>query len=269
MAANPGHHAIQHRLALPGVQAVTLVSGRSFPRHAHDQFGIGLLTGGAQRSWSGIGAVEAAAGDAITVNPGEMHDGLPVGGRARTWRMLYADPSVVTGEIEGELSGQVEFGRPVMRDPVLAERLACLFAAITASAPARLAVEEGVLRVVVRGLRRHGARRPSPPPAASPVTAALQRLHDAPEHPISLAELAALSGVSRFQLLRGFARATGTTPHAYLVQLRVRRARVLLAAGAMPAEAALAAGFADQSHLTRAFVRQLGVTPARYRAALA
>ena len=80
----------------------------------------------------------------------------------------------------------------------------------------------------------------------------------------------ACRGCSPFsQLLRGFARAVATTPHAYLLQLRVRLARRLLAAGRYPAEAAAEAGFADQSHLTRAFSRQLGVTPARFRAAVA
>jgi AraC-like DNA-binding protein len=80
--------------------------------------------------------------------------------------------------------------------------------------------------------------------------------------------LAALSGVSRFQLLRAFGREVGTTPYAYLLQRRVRLARQLLKAGQQPAEAAAASGFADQSHLTRAFVRQFGITPARYRAAV-
>jgi AraC-like DNA-binding protein len=94
-------------------------------------------------------------------------------------------------------------------------------------------------------------------------------LDAAPEIPISLAELAALSGVSRFQLLRGFTREAGTTPHAYLVQRRVRLVRRLLAAGRSPVDAALIAGFADQSHMTRAFIRQFGITPGRYRAAIA
>jgi AraC-like DNA-binding protein len=101
------------------------------------------------------------------------------------------------------------------------------------------------------------------------VAKALQRVDSAPDTPVSLAELAALSGVSRFQLLRGFAREVGITPHAYLVQRRVRLARQLLADGQTLAKAAVQAGFADQSHMTRAFVRQLGITPGRYRAAIA
>ena len=98
---------------------------------------------------------------------------------------------------------------------------------------------------------------------------AIRQLDSAPQEPVTLAELAALSGVSRFQLLRGFVREIGITPHAYLMQLRVRLARRLLARGHAPVQAALLAGFADQSHLTRAFVRQFGITPGRYRQALA
>ena len=74
--------------------------------------------------------------------------------------------------------------------------------------------------------------------------------------------------MSRFHLLRGFFRATGATPHAYILQRRVRLARQLLAAGEELTEASARAGFADQSHMTRAFVRQLGVTPARYRSSV-
>ena len=53
------------------------------------------MLSGAQRSWSGIGPVELFAGSVITVNPGEMHDGIPVAGCVRRWRMLYFDPSLL------------------------------------------------------------------------------------------------------------------------------------------------------------------------------
>jgi AraC-like DNA-binding protein len=118
-------------------------------------------------------------------------------------------------------------------------------------------------------LRRHSVRKRPLPRSSPPVTAAIERLDGAPERPTSLNELAALSGVSRFQLLRGFARELGITPHAYLLQRKVRLARHYLLQGKHPADAALLAGFADQSHMTRAFVRQFGITPARYQAAIA
>ena len=71
------HHVEQHRSAVPGIEAMTLASNHHFPRHSHDQFGVGVIAFGAQRSWSGVGHVEASAGDVIMVNPGEMHDGAP------------------------------------------------------------------------------------------------------------------------------------------------------------------------------------------------
>ena len=204
----------------------------------------------------------------ITVNPGEMHDGAPIGG-TRGWRMLYLTPALVARELADEGEDRPEIARPALRDPVLADLFARLFAGATGTVSEPLAMEEDLLRTLAHLLWRHGTR-PRPVSRASPAVAmARQRLDEEPEAPTTLAELAALSGVSRFQLLRGFARETGITPHAYLLQRRVQLARQLLAAGHALADAALAAGFADQSHMTRAFRRQFGVTPARYRAAFA
>jgi AraC-like DNA-binding protein len=100
-----------------------------------------------------------------------------------------------------------------------------------------------------------------------PVTKARARIEEDPASPTTLLELAALSGVSRYQIVRAFARELGTTPHAYLVQRRVRLARQLLLKGEAMADVAQRAGFADQSHMTRAFVRQFGITPGKYLAA--
>jgi AraC-like DNA-binding protein len=226
------------------------------------------MNAGAQRSWSGIGWVESEAGDVITVNPGEMHDGAPIGG-ARGWQMLYLNPALVACELAEEGEDRPEIVRPTLRDPMLASLFGRLFMRASGAAPESLALEEDLLRTLVRLMWRHGTRPRSVPRASPAVTTARRRLDDAPDAPVTLAELAALSGVSRFQLLRGFARETGVTPHAYLLQRRVRLARQLLIAGRAPAEAAQEAGFADQSHMTRAFRRQFGATPARYQAALA
>lgn len=263
------HQVEQHKSPLPGVEVMTLVSNHHFPRHTHDQFGVGVVTFGVHRSWSGIGAVEGSPGDVITVNPGEMHDGVPWQGTTRGWRMIYFDPALVRREVEDEVMDEIQIVHPVARDPLLAANFARLFACLTDPQADRLATDENLLCALLALLRRHGTARPAREGPSPSVAKAIKHLDSAPELPVSLAELAALSGVSRFHLLRGFARIVGTTPHRYLVQRRVCLARQLLAAGQSPAEAAAAAGFADQSHMTRAFVRYIGITPSRYRAALA
>jgi AraC-like DNA-binding protein len=79
-----------------------------------------------------------------------------------------------------------------------------------------------------------------------------------------LEDLARIARMSPFHLLRQFHRHLGLPPHAYLVQVRVGRARALLAQGLPPGRVAQEVGFADQSHMNRCFKRIVGVTPGCY-----
>jgi AraC family transcriptional regulator len=82
----------------------------------------------------------------------------------------------------------------------------------------------------------------------------------------SLAELAALCGLSRSYFIDAFKHTTGTPPHRWLLMQRVKRAKELLHGTKMTiAEIALACGFSDQSHLTRVFSKALGMSPAAWR----
>ena len=82
---------------------------------------------------------------------------------------------------------------------------------------------------------------------------------------LSIEKVAAAAGLSPYYFIRVFGRAAGLPPHAYLTQIRICRARAMLINGMTVAEAACAAGFVDQSHLTRHFKRLTGITPGKYR----
>lgn len=84
--------------------------------------------------------------------------------------------------------------------------------------------------------------------------------------PLPLADLAAVTSLSVSQFTRRFKAATGSTPHRYLVRLRVDAACRLLRAGSQPiAEVAATCGFSNQEHLTRAMRAHLGTTPGALR----
>ncbi len=270
------------RCAIAGLDAVEAETRHAFPRHTHEQFGIGVIHRGAQKSLSGRGMVEAGPGDAITVNPGEVHDGAPIGDAGRSWRMLYFDPPLIAEAARDISQGRTstfEFTRPVIGDSRIATRFGALFSAVTAGeqadgteatpagAQASVAREEMMLMLLAEVMRDGDGFAPDRSVPA-PISAARSLIDDDPAAAITLTDLARESGLSRFQVLRGFARATGLTAHAYILQRRIAAARRLIAQGRPLAQAALESGFADQSHMTRMFVRTYGISPGAYAEAV-
>lgn len=81
---------------------------------------------------------------------------------------------------------------------------------------------------------------------------------------ISLDELCAAVGLSRFHLLRAFTRHFGLPPHAYQIRIRIERAKAMLRAGQPLSTTAANTGFADQSHFTRHFRKIWRITPGQY-----
>lgn len=259
-----------------GVYGTHMHSARHFGRHWHDVFGLGVVERGAQRSASGRGKVDAFVGELITSNPGEVHDGQPLGGSSRRWRMVYLEPSVLfamAAPADAVQGIELEIVRPVIRDPQLRHALLCLFAHLDdwngargANADTALACEEALVRTCGLLLDRHGSTA-QPPEVSVEIRRVRDRLADDPLQPPTLTQMATMVGLSKFQLLRRFQKVYGLTPYAWLLHQRAELARRQIRAGASLADAAAASGFADQSHMTRIFARQFGFTPGALRQA--
>lgn len=79
---------------------------------------------------------------------------------------------------------------------------------------------------------------------------------------VTLAEIASAACISRFHFARQFRQRMGCSPMAYVMRLRLERAKEILARGDQRiADTAAALGFYDQSHFTRTFRRATGVSP--------
>jgi AraC-like DNA-binding protein len=215
--------------------------------------------------------VEARAGDLIATNPGEVHDGQPLGDLPRRWRMLYFD----RGALQTPDGRTVEtLLPPVIRDPQLTLALRTLlhrvgrWNAALCDGAATLACDEALAAfgAVMSGRYAEPATSPVPHPSVRRARDLLAEHLDAPP---DLQTLADAAGLGKYQLLRRFAGCYGMTPYAWLLQQRGERARALIRLGLSLAEAAVDCGFADQSHMTRAFMRQFGFTPGAWRQACA
>lgn len=161
---------------------------------------------------------------------------------------------------------EVRFRLPLVRDCVLAERLAHTFASLNES-NSLLQNESLVLSVVARLARNHFVLSQSPrePGREHAAVRRIREWLDAhPEQDVSVHSLADIAGLSAYYLVRVFHKHVGMPPHQYQKNVRVLRARELLASGAAISEVAYRAGFCDQSHLNRCFKVTFGVTPGKY-----
>lgn len=206
------------------------------------------------------------------LEPEAVHTGMAAVPEGWAYKVLYIEPALLHEWAERDGAAPRAARWVVFRDLALRHALERAHAALASEPTGGLAVEESVLRAVA-GLRPHLRPAPTAPGRARAEHAAVRRarshLHERWDQPVTLAELAAVAGLSRFELVRRFREQNGVTPHAFQTNLRVDQARRLLAAGVPPAAVAAGCGFADQPHLTRVFKRAVGVSPGRYARAVA
>lgn len=245
----------------PGVYATEVESGRHYAKHWHTTYGFGLIARGAHRSASPMGAVDAFEGDIVCMNPGDVHDGRPLGGPSRRWFTVYIEPGVFAS-IAGR-SG-VAFTKAAFGDAVLRGAVTNLLGAMQGSDA--LEFEQALTHACGLMQRGHSTLVAREEDADGDLRRVRERLADAPHASPSLDELAALAGLGKFQLIRRFRQRYGATPHDWLLQRRADRARTLIRQGMALPDAAVASGFADQSHMTRVFVQRFGFTPGLWRA---
>ncbi|MBD8237983.1 AraC family transcriptional regulator [Pseudomonas fluorescens] len=245
--------------------------GHAYDPHWHDSYLIGVTEQGVQQFNCRRARHHSVPGQVFLVEPGELHDGDAPTPDGFTYHMLYLDPQWLAREVsavfeEAPLNSQLSFTRTLTDDPRLALATSQAFRTLH-SGELRIVRQRAMDQLLERLTDQLYWRTRYRDDPRLPLVAhkAREYLHAYLHQDTGMDELAVACGVDRFRLTRAFKNAFGLPPHAYLVQLRLARARHLLAKGEQPAYVAIALGFADQSHMGRWFVRAYGLTPAAYR----
>lgn len=249
---------------LPGVEVMRVDASHRLWRWYHEVYALTTVYRGTGEYRYRQETHPVRPGDTLLMEPGEVHADRRVDGPA-AFRVLFVAREVLARYSGGSLE-PVHLRPACTSDATLFRAITALHAALDRDASA-LEAQCRLALVLDEVLRRFVEPAPRPAPAdhnAAALLRARDLLHESPGSAVSLDDLAAAAGLSKFHLLRAFAKRFGVPPHTYHTQLRIATARSLLANGVSISRAALEAGFADQSHLTRYFARNVGVTPGAY-----
>mgnify|MGYP000725359751 CR=1 FL=1 len=252
-----------------GIELLTCTSRHSFQDHIHDGYNIWFNDKGGE--WFRIkGKSRIVALDEFgIVNPGDVHANQPCDTGLRRLKSFYVDRRLIRKLLRHcgwNDTATVDFPRAIYRDPENRTRLIELHEALRHSSM-KLHRQTLMLETFARIIMRHGQGlriKPEKNDALEKLSPVFEYMRHHLADDVSLETLAGLIRCTPYHLIRMFKQATGLPPHAYLVRLRIEKARHLLATGASIASAAMDAGFSDQSHLTRLFKKSFGITPGSY-----
>jgi len=241
--------------------------------HVHEEWQFAVAEGSAKLSVGAFRRYAARAIELTAVPPYDVHTEGGGSGPSPRWRVLYVAPSLINRVYRGVVGrGSADSPRlagPVIADPAAAAELQEL---LQESEEGKIEGSEFLaraLRWLETVLRRHAGDAPVPARVPA-VERARTYLRDRPTQAVSLPEVGVVAGVTISHLVRSFSRAVGLPPKSYHAQVRLARARRLLAQGKSATWVAYECGFADQSHLSRRFKECYGLTPgvfqSQYRA---
>jgi AraC-like DNA-binding protein len=240
--------------------------GQAFSPHRHDTYAIGITLSGVQTFRYRGARRYCLPGQCHVLHPDEMHDGSAGTAKGFGYKIVYVDPSLVQQALGGKLL-------PFVSDPIVEKSVFQ-----DALPPALWRLEEPIddiarieiVTAVADLLDR--ASRTDIKKQSSLRLASLLRVRDLivadPTSRHSIETLEGVSGLDRWALARQFRAAFGTCPSSFRTMRQLDQARRMIRGGLPLAEAALEAGFADQSHMSRMFKRAYGLTPAKWAAAL-
>ena len=243
-------------------------AGHGYDRHRHDTYAIGLTDVGVQAfDYRGAARI-STPGQVVVLHPDETHDGRAATADGFGYRIVYVAPARIA-EAARAICGHA-CALPFAPEPVTASTaLASAIEAAFGLAPEPLATD-GLVLAVAEALLDADPSCARNDPVGRLDTRAIDRARQFLDvetgRVVQSSELETITGLTRYELARQFRAALDTSPYRYSLMRRLDRVRAELRRNSSLADVALAAGFADQAHLSRMFKRTFGISPGRYRA---
>lgn len=267
--AAAARHTIHRHPAAPWLELrETAHTHDCYRPHTHSEYSIGIVDGGQASFLHDLGPHALQAGSVVLIEPDVVHACNPVHLQCWSYRMAFIDADWLHEVMARRWAlhtrpKRLVFAARSLHDAAARTLVDGLCQPLHSDADAR-----AWTAMLVGGLAQL-ARPCEPAPAPfreAALAPALHTMKTRPDTRLTVSDLAQSCGLGTSHFIRRFKAAFQLTPGHYLLDLRVKGARQLLAQGMALAEAAHAMGFADQAHLQRAFKAHHAMTPGRYAA---
>ena len=249
---------------------VTAFGDNSQEKHYHDQLSFAVVTKGMGTFKFRDGNQRVHKGAIIKINPGEVHSsGKSTSQEPLEYRVFYLSNTLVSNILNAEeqkRTEEIDFLEKISYNNDFF--INCLQTHLKLHQATGLLNVESVFTQLMLALLHHNChtklRLPTIDTKPSYLSTIIDYLHAYYGESISLKQLSDIANRSPSQILRTFQKHIGVAPHTYLTNLRVIKAKVLLAQNRSIAQTALEVGFHDQSHFHRYFKRITHVTPGNF-----
>lgn len=240
---------------------------QKFPNHFHEYYVIGFIESGRRCLSCKNKVYTIEPGDLLLFNPGDNHTCEQCDGRALDYRCINIQQETIRRAVF-EITGQSflpYFTEQVVFHSELVSLLKELHLMIMQEE--KDFRKEELFLFLLEQLIEEYTDQDTPLlklEQNTEIRAACEFLKQNYMNNITLDDLSNLTGLSKYYLLRSFTRQKGISPYSYLITIRINEAKKLLEQGTSPIDAALRTGFADQSHFSNFFKKQIGLTPRQY-----
>jgi AraC-like DNA-binding protein len=233
------------------------------PKHWHEEYHFCAITGGAGYTEYRGNAHFTPTGSMFLLPPGEVHSNYATQGGCS-----YTNIYLPASRVERTATQIDPAGMPTLPLVILNTHAQSTFlnmCTVLNATDSQLHRDAALLAFFEALMEQSAKQKASDDPREpSAVRLAREFLDENYDRDVGLEHLSRITELSPYHLNRIFRREVGMPPHAYQIQRRIARAKVLLRQEWRIADVAHYTGFADQSHFTRHFKRMVGVTPGQF-----
>lgn len=261
----PSHHTF-------GLSAFSAqIKEFSYDKHAHEEYSIGVTRKGRQDFFSDGRFHKSNEGNVIFFNPEQVHDGCAGASSELEYEMLYIPESTLLEMMRslGQISrDQARLKSSLFHDEQLRDDVLQL-SQIMREPKASALEEEAALLSIAQSVIRLGNGTLHNVQVHSRKDALLLRARDYIlsnlDQKLTVDSISQTANMSKYHFIRLFNQQFGMTPHQYVLNCRINRARQALEMGNSVFDTAVDLGFADVSHFNRKFKKTFGITPRQYQ----